>query len=158
MSHIPGTLEKSRMTNQCLILILIIFILFLKNPCICLSEENKVVSPSDESNGMLLTKSVICEEIKDGQPFNENIIFSSELSKITCYTEFEKITKKITIYHCWYYKNNLSSKKIPLVLNPPHWSTFSQIQPRETDKGPWRVEITDQEGNVIKILRFSIVE
>jgi len=38
------------------------------------------------------------------------------------------------------------------------WSTYSQIQLRETDKGPWRVEISDQNGKVFDVLRFSITD
>jgi hypothetical protein len=29
---------------------------------------------------------------------------------------------------------------------------------RETDKGPWRVEISDQNGRVFSTLRFSITD
>ena len=31
-------------------------------------------------------------------------------------------------------------------------------QLREADRGTWRVEITDKEGNIFKILRFSITD
>jgi hypothetical protein len=53
--------------------------------------------------------------------------------------------------------DKLSTKK-KLVLKPPRWSTFSSIQLREADKGPWRVEITDDDENILRILRFSIVD
>jgi hypothetical protein len=29
---------------------------------------------------------------------------------------------------------------------------------RKNDKGPWRVEITDEQGNIFQILRFSITD
>ena len=141
-----------------LFLLFTIIILSFNSPGTCRSEEKAVTSGTESATAMKMTKAVICEEAKDGQPLNENVIFSSELTRITCYTEFDKIAKKTTIYHCWYFKNNLSAKKMPLVLNPPHWCTFSQIQPRETDKGPWRVEIVDEDGNIIQTLRFSIVD
>ncbi|MBW1746394.1 MAG: DUF2914 domain-containing protein, partial [Deltaproteobacteria bacterium] len=35
---------------------------------------------------------------------------------------------------------------------------FSSIQFREADKGLWRVEITDPEGNIFHVLRFSITD
>ncbi len=122
------------------------------------SGEMSAVSGAEVTNGIRMTAAVICEEIKDGQPVNEGIIFSSDLGKITCFTEFDSITEKTTVYHCWYFKDNLRAKRKPLVLNPPRWSTFSQIEPRETDKGPWRVEIVDENGNIFKTLRFSIID
>jgi hypothetical protein len=110
------------------------------------------------ASGLRLTRAVICEDIKDGQTVNEGAIFSSDLGRITCYTEFDSIPEKTTIYHRWYFKENVITKKMPLVLNPPRWSTFSQIQPRDTDKGPWRVEIVDQDGTILQTLRFSIID
>jgi hypothetical protein len=136
----------------------IMVILSFYNPDICASQEMSAISRSEVSNGMRMTRAVLCEDIKDGQPVNEGIIFSSDLGKITCFTEFDSITEKTTIYHCWYFRDNLRAKKKPLVLNPPKWSTFSQIEPRETDKGPWRVEIVDGAGNILQTLRFSIID
>lgn len=133
-------------------------ILYFYGPGICASQEMSAISRSEVLNGMRMTRAVICEEIEDGQPVNEGVIFSSDLGKITCFTEFDSITEKTTIYHCWYFKDNLRAKKKPLVLNPPKWSTFSQIEPRETDKGPWRVEIVDGAGNILQTLRFSIID
>lgn len=135
-----------------------IITLFLSVPGICFPQDRTIVSRPVDSGGLKLTRAVICEEIKDGRPVNEGIIFSADMGKITCYTEFESVNKKTTIYHCWYFKDNLRAKKKPLVLNPPQWSTQSQIEPRETDKGPWRVEIVDDNGNILKTLRFSITD
>jgi len=146
------------MIHRCFVLISAIFILSFYPPEICTSVEKTEIIQTEKSTGLKITKAVICEEIKDGQTINEGVIFSSDLGKITCYSEFDSITEKTTIYHCWYFKDNLRAKKKPLVLYPPKWSTFSQIEPRETDKGPWRVEITDQDGNILQTLRFSITD
>jgi hypothetical protein len=45
-----------------------------------------------------------------------------------------------------------------LTLKPPRWATFSSIQMREGDKGPWRVEIWDEQNQLIKTLRFSVTD
>lgn len=149
-----------RLEGMCFILIMlsIILILVLYTPEICFPEEIKAESQAEISTGLKIISAVTCEDIKDGQPVNEGIIFSSDLAKVTCFTEFDQITEKTIIYHCWYFKDNLRAKKKPLVLNPPRWATFSQIEPRETEKGPWRVEIVDEDGNILRTLRFSIVD
>jgi hypothetical protein len=51
----------------------------------------------------------------------------------------------------------LSTKK-KLFLKPPSWSTYSSIQLREADKGPWRVEVTDDKGKLFATLRFSVTD
>jgi hypothetical protein len=164
-SKIPERQTSSRLIRipgfiicRYLILAAVFVMLCFNGHGICGSQEKSSLFVSATSNGMRMTRAVICEDIRDGQPFNEGIIFSSDLGKITCFTEFDSIIEKTTIYHCWYFRDNLRAKKKPLVLNPPKWSTFSQIEPRETDKGPWRVEITDGTGNILQTLRFSIID
>jgi len=139
------------------ILILTILIPSLYFPKTCSSQEGTVKSRVVGSTGLKMTQAIMCEEIKDGRPLNEGLTFSSDLGKISCYTEFDPVPEKTTIYHCWYFKDNLSTRR-KLILNPPRWSAFSQIQLRETEKGPWRVDITDDEGNILQTLRFSIIE
>lgn len=139
-------------------IILILMVIFLSYPFPGICSSDEVEDTTEASTGMEITRAVICEGIKDGNPVNEGLVFSSVLNRITCFTEFDRITEKTTIYHCWYFKDNLRAKRKPLVLTPPKWSTYSQIEPRETDKGPWRVEIVDEDGNILQTLRFSIVD
>jgi hypothetical protein len=104
-----------------------------------------------------LTQAVVCEDLKDGGPLNQGIVFPVSAGKVVCYTAFDSVLRKTVIYHNWYRKDELNSR-IRLVLQPPRWASYSTIQLREIDKGPWRIEITDQEGQVLTILRFSITD
>jgi hypothetical protein len=47
---------------------------------------------------------------------------------------------------------------VKLSLKTPRWSTFSRMRLRNGEKGPWRVEITDEEGNILGVLRFSVTD
>ena len=106
---------------------------------------------------LTLTQAAMCEEINDLTPKNRAVVFSMNLGSVFCYTSFDPVPEKTIIYHNWFYMDKLSTKT-KLVLHPPRWSTYSRIQLRETDKGPWRVEITDKQGNILHILRFSVVD
>jgi Protein of unknown function (DUF2914) len=106
---------------------------------------------------MTLDRAVMCEEIKDFVPHNPAVVFSIKIGKVCCYTSFDPVPKKTFIYHKWFHRGNPSTNK-RLTLQPPRWATFSTIQLRETDKGPWRVEISDQNGKLLYILRFSITD
>jgi len=121
------------------------------------SQPNKTTVPSSYSPELVMVRSVMCEDVKDNKPVNEGLIFSSDLGKISCFTEFDPVTERTVIYHNWYFKDNLSTRR-KLILNPPRWSAFSQIQVRETEKGPWRVDIMDEDGRTLQTLRFSVTE
>ncbi len=105
----------------------------------------------------VLEQAVMCEDVKDGEPYREAIVFPVEKGRIVCFTTVSNIKKKTYISHRWIHKDEITTTK-KLRLKPPYWKTFSQIQLRETDKGPWRVEIVDPNGNILKVLRFSVTD
>ena len=106
---------------------------------------------------MSLSRAVMCEEIQDRQPVRPTVLFSISLGRAYCFTTFTNVPEKILIYHRWYRRDVLNTT-IRLAVNPPSWSTFSNIQLRESDKGPWRVEITDDRGTHYGTLRFSVTD
>jgi hypothetical protein len=120
-------------------------------------QDNRDPSSTPASKKLTLFKAAMCEEIEEYIPQNQAIVFSMTIGKVSCFTFFDPVPEKTSIYHHWFYRDKLSTR-IRLSLQPPRWSTFSSIQLREADKGPWRVEVTDQEGNILDVLRFSIVD
>ncbi|HKI48263.1 MAG TPA: DUF2914 domain-containing protein, partial [Desulfobacteria bacterium] len=87
----------------------------------------------------------------------ETIIFSAEHGSVFCFTAFDPVPEKTVIYHHWF-KRDQPEREIKLTLKTPKWSSFSKIKIRNVDVGPWRVEILDSEGKILKILRFSVTE
>ena len=114
------------------------------------------ISSADDSQ-LRLSKGVMCEDLVENAPRNPTVVFSIGQKKAVCFTSFDDVPQKTVIYHNWYHRD-VPSAKIRLNLNPPRWSTYSNIQLRRTDIGPWRVEITDEKDNVLGVLRFSVTE
>lgn len=106
---------------------------------------------------LTLVRAVMCETIREYAPAQPAVVFSIELGKVSCFTEFDPVPENTFIHHKWYQNDNLITEK-RLTLNPPKWGTFTSIQLRDADKGPWRVEVTDENGNLMRILRFSITD
>jgi hypothetical protein len=109
------------------------------------------------SSGLVLEQAVMCESIEAFAPKNPAVVFSLSLGEVLCFSAFEQVPREMAIYHKWYRKDQLSTSR-KLTLKPPKWSTFSRIQFREADQGPWRVDITDEDGYVLRTVRFSITE
>ena len=104
-----------------------------------------------------LVHATICEEIKESAPQRSAVAFSINLGRVSCFTSYDPVPEKTVVNYNWFFKDSLN-KTVKLGLKPPRWSTFSSIQLRETDKGPWRVEITNERGETLRVLRFSIVD
>lgn len=104
-----------------------------------------------------LARAVMCETVQGYSPINVAVVFSIELGRVSCFTAFDPVDQKTTIHHKWYRRGDLVTIK-RLTINPPRWSSVSSIQLRDADKGPWRVDITDEHESVIHTLRFSITD
>jgi hypothetical protein len=104
-----------------------------------------------------LVEALLCEDIKDSVPQNATSVFSIERRTAICFTAFDPVSRKTVIYHHWYHRD-VPSARIKLTLKPPRWASYSSIQLRAEDIGPWRVEITDDQGNIFHVLRFSVTE
>ncbi len=117
--------------------------------------KNQSISHNEAK--MVLEKAVICEGMASFQPLNPAVVFSISQGELFCFTSFDPVYEKTTIYHYWYNRDKLVFS-MRLLLSRPKWSCFSKIQIREADKGPWRVEILDEHRNIIKTLRFSMVD
>lgn len=112
---------------------------------------------SQSGNVIGLVEAVLCEDIQDGIPQNRTTVFSVERRTAFCFTAFDPVPQQAVIYHQWYHRDTPSAR-IKLTLKPPRWSSYSSIKLRAEDIGPWRVEITDSEGNSFQVLRFSVTE
>ena len=116
-------------------------------------------SPADvaPSGKLTLVQAVVCEQVDGLSPKNPAVAFPMELGEVICFTAFDPVPEATVIYHQWYFHGEPSSR-IRLRLKPPRWSTFSRIQLRPGDAGPWRVQVLDADERPLATLRFSVVE
>jgi hypothetical protein len=145
------------MRHKAFIFILVILWIDLLVFSYALPQEKEEPESTLEPEKFALVQAAMCEGIKDYNPHNKAVVFSVNIGKVSCFTSFDPVPEEMFIYQNWFHKDRLSTK-IKLFLQPPSWSTFSSIQLREADKGPWRVEVTDQDGDVLQVLRFSITD
>ena len=135
-----------------LITLFIVFSVFLFLPV--RAEKDAAPIPSGK---LKLAAGVVCESIEGNNPREPGIVFSADRGNVFCFTLFDPVPVKTSIYHNWYFRETLRAKR-KLSLKPPKWSTFTKLGIGGTDKGPWRVEILDEGERHLKTLRFSIVD
>ena len=145
------------MSNRCrrltFFLALIILIPFLSQAF----AQKKDSSTKAATKKLTLVRATMSESIKNHEPKNHGIVFPIKIGRLHCFTTFDPVPKKTIIYHKWYFRDKLKAG-VKLTLKTPRWSTFSRMRLRNGEKGPWRVEITDAQGNIFQILRFSVTD
>jgi hypothetical protein len=122
--------------------------------CLWLSPR---VYPESATAKMVLTQAVMCESIENFKPVIPAVVFSISQGEVFCFSNFNPVFEKTYIFHKWYKKDKLIFT-MRLTLSPPKWSSFSSMQIRNADKGPWRVEIRDVDDTLLKTLRFSMAD
>lgn len=139
------------------LMVLFLMVLFLMVPFLMVSgvfyTTNLCAAPSDAN----LVQAVMCESIDNFQPTNPSVVFSISQGEVFCFSNFDPVVNKTYIFHKWYKRDKLIFT-MRLTLSPPKWSSFSRIQLRDVDKGPWRVEIWDSNDILLQTLRFSMVD
>ncbi|MFC1822649.1 DUF2914 domain-containing protein [Thermodesulfobacteriota bacterium] len=131
--------------------------LYLYSPPAILAQQTGGSPKASKSEKLSLVQAVICEDVMESNPKNQAIVFSISLGKVICFTSFDPVPAKTVIYHNWFFKDKAKSK-VKLTLKSPKWKSISRIKLREQEKGPWRVEIRDSKGKILRTLRFSIVD
>jgi hypothetical protein len=122
-----------------------------------LAQEAPSASPASGAEKPALVQASMCASLKEGSPCNPGAVFPVNQGKVLCFSSFDPVPRKTFIFHSWFHRDVLITRQ-KLTLNPPRWSTYSTIQLRESDKGPWRVEIADQDARLLEVLRFSITD
>ena len=117
-------------------------------------EENTPVDPPQE---LTLVQAVMCEGLRGIVPLNEAKVFCIRREKVHCFFDFTPVPEKTSIRVSWYLRDVRRLNR-RYTLYPPKWSVEDSIQLRDADKGPWRVEVRDVDGNILKTLRFSITD
>jgi len=114
-------------------------------------------TPSSPQKNPTLTQAVMCEDVQGSSPVRPAVVFAATIGRVYCFNLFDPVPERTTVIQTWYHRDVLITTR-KLTLKPPRWATFSSIQLRESDKGPWRVEIQDSRGRVLHTLRFSITD
>jgi hypothetical protein len=138
-------------------LLLLISVLLAIQILLLLPSESLKNMSNAYAQELKLSEALMCEEVSNNAPKNPTVVFSASREKAICYSSFDPVPNKTVIFHNWFHRD-VPSARIQLTLNPPRWSTYSSIQLRKTDIGPWRVEITDENGQVFGVLRFSVTD
>ena len=135
----------------------ILLLIFLASFLSQAFAQEKDSPPKGANEKLTLVQAAMCEGIEDNSPKNRAIVFPFSIGRVHCFTAFDPVPDETVIYHKWYFRDKLRAR-VKLSLKTPRWATFSRIRFRDEEKGPWRVEITDEEGNIFGILRFSVTD
>jgi len=99
----------------------------------------------------------VCDSIASGKPQGRAIVFSAAQATLYCYSDFERVAAPEQITHRWFFRDR-EVAQYRLAIQPPRWSSYSSLKIPAGSKGPWRVDVLDQNNELYGTARFSIVD
>jgi Tfp pilus assembly protein PilO len=110
------------------------------------------------SNTIEILTSKVCKKVKNNQPLYPGKRFPSDIGKVYCHSLLNNHTGKYKdIYHIWYMNDNLKAKVRIRVREGGEIPAVSQRQVAKSDKGTWRIEITDSDKKILDTVIFEVV-
>ena len=101
--------------------------------------------------------SAIGEDVVNREVVSQGDSFSASVGKLYCYSKIANIDSHTNVVHAWYYGGEQRAR-VALNVNPPAWRTYSSKIIQDHEIGPWRVEILDQDGNLLETVRFQVTQ
>jgi len=138
------------MKSNSFIALIIFTCLFVSIAVPCSSQEDKSVKTD-----IGIEDAVICRDVIDREPVGAGDVFSTDLTKIMCFTRVTGSKEKTEILHNWYFGDKMVAS-IPLHVGSTNWRTYSSKKIIPTDSGEWKVEILSQDEALLKKIYFII--
>jgi len=100
----------------------------------------------------------ICKGVENREPREADTLFTSEIGELYLWCLI-KSESSDTIYHEWVYKDSVMAK-IPLFIKFPseNYRTWSKKRIFSKWIGEWTVRIKDKNDNLLKEIKFKVVE
>lgn len=104
-----------------------------------------------------ITEMAVTTKIVKGNPIDSvSRISSSSVKALFCFTRLTKdLEEDASVKHVWY-KNNQFAAEYDLPVKGKRWRTYSRKLIGKGASGDWRVEVLDEEGNLLKSINFRI--
>ena len=120
--------------------------------------KKDTVSISNVYHKMVVTDVKICKEVKNNSPLYTGNRFSTDIGRIHCYSSINNNSGKANIiYHIWYLNGTLVAKMRIRVAKGEGVASFSNRDITSSDKGKWKVEITDSDKKILDTIIFELV-
>jgi hypothetical protein len=129
-------------------------------------DKNKIISnpQSDqtktnrtkESIALVVKDIKICKRIYKRTPVGSDIIFTSNVDSLYCYTRIKNPGPKREVKHVWYYDNQMMTQVRYNVRKSNIYRSWTKKTILPNQIGNWRVDIQDKNGTIIGSKTFEI--
>jgi hypothetical protein len=109
-----------------------------------------------DAQGLTAEQTVICKNVVNRAPVDAGNSFAMPIDKIFCFTKIVGADQPTEITHVWYF-DGTERDRVTLSVGGNPWRTYSSKRLRQSDVGPWHVDVLDAGGNMLDRVAFIVV-
>lgn len=98
---------------------------------------------------------VIAPRVENLVPIDPDVLFDSSVGKLYCFTRIKTDHPPTIVKHLWFQGDRMVME-ITLPVKSPNWRTYSSKTILPSSTGDWKVDITSEDGTILKTLAFTI--
>lgn len=98
---------------------------------------------------------VIARGVENLTPVGPSESFDSDVGKVYFFTRVVGASESTAVKHLWFFGDRLVME-ITLPVNSANWRTYSSKTILSSAVGPWRADITTEDGTLLKSIPFTI--
>ena len=140
-----------------IVLLVIPFFAFLNLGLIgsTLGEEKAQQGKPPEVPAFTIVRALITPGVENREPAGTADVFPASTERVYCFIEAMDISKDTEVSFAWF-QGDQEKRKVTLPLPAgPRWRTWA-YKNLGGQKGDWKVEIRDGEGNLLKEIKFKV--
>jgi hypothetical protein len=100
-------------------------------------------------------EAVIAPRVENLTPVGPDVSFDSGVGKLYCFTRINSGQPPAVIKHLWFQGDRMVME-VTLPVKSASWRTYSTKTILPSATGPWKVDVTSEDGTVLKTLSFTI--
>ncbi len=120
----------------------------------CFAQENEAAQ-TVMNTVIKIEETAICLDVVDREPVGAGDVFSTDITKLMCFTRVTGSEENTEIFHNWYFGDKMVAS-IPLRIGSINWRTYSSKKIIPDHAGEWKVEILSQDEKLLKRIYFII--
>ena len=105
---------------------------------------------------LVLKEMLICQGIIKRTPVKPGKRFSNMVDSLYCYTKISNSGRKQELQHIWYYNDREMTRVLYNVKPSFNYRSWSKKTIYPENIGKWRVDVMDQDGNILGSSSFTI--
>ena len=108
---------------------------------------------AQEADEITVDRIAICTAVVDREPQGEGTAFDATVERLYCFTALNGAAGQIV--HAWYQGDSLRAKVTLNKSKAGRWRIWSNKKMVPEWQGKWRVDVLDENGNVLKSAEFT---